>query len=181
MWYHIFSFVFQCSFYIKCLISHSLEEDVLEQSVKPAERDRVLYSFEWTLYLFGCKLRMKLNLLVCLRVSLQLVRWATSSRLRAPFPARCVPPTAGPARRDRVCVNVAADFTGQPMMPTLLPAQVSFVGLFVNAWLSGRCSRGLHVHFSSTQNVRTELHRIFFYHNIMEIYINQQKENLLGI
>lgn len=61
-----------------------------------------------------------------------------------------------------MCVNVAAAFTGQPMMPTLLPAQVSFVGLFVNAWLSGRRSRGLHVHFSSTQTVRTEMHRIFF-------------------
>lgn len=99
---------------------------------------------------------MNHSLLVFLRVSLQLVQWATSSPSRVLFPARCVPPTAEPARRDRVCVNVAAAFIGQRMMPTLLPAQVSFVGLFVFAWLSGRCSRGLIGHLSFTETVRTE-------------------------
>lgn len=55
-----------------------------------------------------------------------------------------------------MCVNVAAAFTGQPMMPTLLPAQVSIVDLFVYAWLSERHSRGLVGHLSFTQTVRTE-------------------------
>lgn len=32
-----------------------------------------------------------------------------------------------------MCVNVAARFTEQPTTPTLLTAQVSFVGLFVDA------------------------------------------------
>lgn len=41
-----------------------------------------------------------------------------------------------------MCVNVAVAFTGQPMMSTPLPAQVSFVGLFVYACLSGRCPVG---------------------------------------
>lgn len=68
---------------------------------------------------------------VYLRVSLQPVPWATSSRFRAQFPAQCVPPTAEPARRDRVCVNVVAAFTEQPTTPTPLPAQVSFVCLFM--------------------------------------------------
>lgn len=57
-----------------------------------------------------------------------------------------------------MCVNVAAAFTGQPMMATPLPAQVSFVGLFVYAWLYRRCSRGLTGHLSSTQSVRTEMY-----------------------
>lgn len=74
-------------------------------------------------------------------MSLQLVQWATSSPSRVHFPARCVLPTAGPARRARLCVNVAAAFIGRPTMPTLPPAQVSFVGLFTYAWLSGRAFR----------------------------------------
>lgn len=66
-----------------------------------------------------------------LLVYLQPVPWATSSLFRAPFPALCVPQTAEPARRGRVCVNVAVVSTEQPTMLTLLPAQVSFVCLFV--------------------------------------------------
>lgn len=38
-------------------------------------------------------------------------------------------------------MNVAAAFIGRPTMPTLPPAQVSFVGLFTYAWLSGRAFR----------------------------------------
>lgn len=64
-------------------------------------------------------------------VPLQPVRWVTSSQSQDLFPARRVPPTAEPARRGRECVNVAAAFTEQPMMPTPLPAQVSTVCLFV--------------------------------------------------
>lgn len=74
-------------------------------------------------------------------VSSQPVLWATSSQCPALFPAPCVPPTAEPARRAPVCVNVAAAFIERPAMPTLLPAQVSFVVcLFVYARLSGRCA-----------------------------------------
>lgn len=87
-------------------------------------------------------------------VSLKLVQWATSSQFRAQFPALCAPPTAEPAWRDRVCVNVAAVFIELPAMPTLLPAQVSFVGLFVYAWLFG----GLIGHLSFTQTVRTGMY-----------------------
>lgn len=65
-------------------------------------------------------------------VSLQLVLLATSSLFPAPFPAQCVPLTAEPARRDPRCANVAAAFTGQPVMPTPLPARVSFVCVLLN-------------------------------------------------
>lgn len=75
-------------------------------------------------------------------VSPQLVLWATSSLSLAPIPALCVRPTAEPARRDRVCANVAVAFIVQPTMPTLPPAQVSLVCLFVYAQLSWRCARG---------------------------------------
>lgn len=74
-------------------------------------------------------------------VSPQLVLWATSSLSLAPLPALCVRPTAEPARRDRVCANVAVAFIVQPTMPTLPPAQVSLVCLFVYAQLSWRCAR----------------------------------------
>ena len=97
-------------------------------------------------------------ILVSLYVPSQLVQWATSSLSQALFLARFVLPTAGPARRDRLCVNVAVAFIVQPMMPTPLPAQVSFVGLFVYAWLSGRRSRGLAGHLSLTQTVGTEMY-----------------------
>lgn len=70
-------------------------------------------------------------------VSPQLVLWATSSQFLALFPALCVPPTAEPARRDQVCVNVAAAFIGLLTMPTPLPAQVSFVCMFVYIRPSG--------------------------------------------
>lgn len=74
-----------------------------------------------------------LTILSSLLAFLQPVLWATSSLFQALFPALCVHPTAEPARKDRGCVNVAAASTGQPTMPTLLPAQVSFVCLFVYA------------------------------------------------
>jgi len=82
------------------------------------------------------------NILAPLLVSLQPVLLAISSPFLALFPAPCAHPTAEPARRDRLRVNVAAAFIVQPMMPTPLPAQVSFVCLFVYAQLSGRCVRG---------------------------------------
>lgn len=89
-------------------------------------------------------------------VSLQLVRWATSSPSPAPFPAQSARPTAEPARKDRLHVNAAAAFIGQPVMPTPQPAQVSFVSLFVYAWFSGRRSRGLRGHLLLTLTVGTE-------------------------
>lgn len=95
-------------------------------------------------------------------VCLQLVRWATSSRSQAPLPAQSVRPTAEPARKDRLHVNAAAAFIGQPGMPTPLPAQVSFVTLFVYAWFSGRRSRGLRGHLLVTLTVGTETYKIAF-------------------
>lgn len=91
---------------------------VLQSSVKRA----VLKSW--------CDSRMVIELNPA-HVSLQLVRWAISSRSQAPLPAQCARPTAEPARKDRLHVNAAAAFIGQPGMPTPLPAQVSFVSLFV--------------------------------------------------
>lgn len=89
-------------------------------------------------------------------VSLQLVRWATSSPSQALFPAQSARPTAEPARKDRRHVNAAAPFIGQPVMPTPQPAQVSFVSLFAYAWFSGRRSRGLPGHLLLTLTVGTE-------------------------
>lgn len=69
-----------------------------------------------------------------------------------------------------MCVNVAAAFIGQPMMPTRLPAQVSFVGLFVYARLSGRRSRGLSGHLSFTQTVRTKIESLTRNHPVLAQY-----------
>lgn len=117
----------------------------------------------------------------CVSLSpLQIVLWATSSPSPALFPARCVLPTAEPARRDRLCVNVAVAFIGQQMMPTLLPAQVSFVGLFVYAWLSGRCLRGLIFHLSFTLTVGTQIYnqlpKSTLYYNLKTLLVSQAKK-----
>lgn len=104
-------------------------------------------------------------------VSPQLVRWATSSPSQAPFPAQSARPIAEPARKDRLHVNAAAAFIGQPGMPTPLPAQVSFVTLFVYAWFSGRRSRGLHGHLLLTLTVGTETYEnTFYYYNVKAIF-----------
>lgn len=104
-------------------------------------------------------------------VSPQLVRWATSSPSQAPFPAQSARPIAEPARKDRLHVNAAAAFIGQPGMPTPLPAQVSFVTLFVYAWFSERRSRGLHGHLLLTLTVGTETYEnTFYYYNITAIF-----------
>lgn len=104
-------------------------------------------------------------------VSLQLVRWATSSPSQVPFRARSARPIAEPARRDQLHANAAAAFIGQPGMPTPLPAQVSFVTLFVYAWFSGRRSRGLRGHLLLTLTVGTETsENTFYYYNLKAFF-----------
>lgn len=87
---------------------------------------------------YGSELYVSLyNASASLCLFVQLAPWATSSRSPALCPAPCVPLTAGPARKDPTCASVAAASTGQPTMPTLLPAQVSFVCLFIPGSLGG--------------------------------------------
>lgn len=104
-------------------------------------------------------------------ISFQLVRWATSSPSQAPFPAQSARPTAEPARKDRLHVNAAVAFIGQPGTPTPLPAQVSFVSLFVYARFSERRSRGLRGHLLLTLTVGTETYENSFYdYNVKAIF-----------
>ncbi len=170
------------------LFIFSLDEDVLQQLLKSA----VQY---WTpltqrcffFNLFDYKLRVKLiPSYVSSYLPLQLVRWATSSPFQALFPAWCVPPTAEPARRDLVSVNVAAAFTGQAMMPTLLPAQVSFVGyLFTPLWEVFKGPHWSFVIYSDCENrdvqSGTRIHPLLSSLNNGNSIPPAEKKNLLSI
>lgn len=77
-------------------------------------------------------------------------------------------------------MNAAAAFTGLPGMPTPLPAQVSFVALFVYAWFSGRRSRGLHSHLLLTLTVGTETYDYTFHdYNVKAVFRIKKKNQFL--
>lgn len=68
-------------------------------------------------------------------------------------------------------MNAAVAFIGQPGTPTPLPAQVSFVSLFVYARFSERRSRGLCSHLLLTLTVGTETYENSFYdYNVKAIF-----------